>query len=606
MLAFLAMMSYTEGILPQKGKNMKKLITLALALLIAALALTACTNHNHSKYDNDSTYHWLVCDSENCADEGAKEYHSYNDFRFNASGDKEYTCTVCGYVYTEAHTHNYSEWSSNAGKHWQICTAEGCTKSTAREDHSFSFTKVTKEPALGEAGEELYTCVDCGRTKTQSLPALPDKMSESEWKNSFLFDNVRVDYISNCGDLGQFEGYRLIDGELILDVMDEEETYFDRSILSDMDFSDYYSYFTNEGNGVYKAENVYVSEDGFEIVYDEIMITFEDGKIASIIYSIDMGESFGTWLQGYYYSMWDEVTVEEPTPAEKMSEEDWIAAFELENLVIDYSLSSEDIDFYYYGYYVVMGDVVYDVCEDMVFETDRSELSVVDFADYYDFFTVIADGMYYAESLTASEDGYKYELTEVEIWYDEEGLPYYISYCIDMGEDIGNLLAEYILYDWGEAGADDLPEEEDTSVIEMILDRDNFINYYVDERYNKDQMIYRFAYYDFDGADYSICKTDEWWNETTEEGTYVNAGLVKCPGVTLLLSIDPADFIGEGIYNANYVYAGDASLPKNFDGLGNSPTGLFFETDDYGNLSILVITLDNGDEYEYHFYLYGD
>ena len=85
---------------------MKKLITLALALLIAALALTACTNHNHSKYDNDSTYHWIVCDSENCADEGAKEYHSYNDFRFNASGDKEYTCTVCGYVYDPAENDN--------------------------------------------------------------------------------------------------------------------------------------------------------------------------------------------------------------------------------------------------------------------------------------------------------------------------------------------------------------------------------------------------------------------------------------------------------------------------------------------------------------------
>ena len=549
---------------------MKKLITLALALLVAALTLTACTNHNHSKYDNDSTYHWIVCDSENCADEGAKEYHSYNDFRFNASGDKEYTCTVCGYVYTEAHTHNYSEWSSNAGKHWQICTAEGCTKSTAREDHSFSFTKVTKEPALGEAGEELYTCVDCGRTKTQSLPALPDKMSESEWKNSFLFDNVRVDYISKYGDLGQFEGYRLIDGELILDVMDEEETYFDRSILSDMDFSDYYSYFTNEGNGVYKAENVHVSEDGFEIVYDEIMITFEAGKIASIIYSIDMGESFGTWLQGYYYSMWDEVTVEEPTPAEKMSEEDWISAFELENLVIDYSLSSEDIDFYYYGYYVVMGDVVYDVCEDMVFETDRSELSVVDFADYYDFFTVIADGMYYAESLTDYEDGYKYELTEVEIWYDEEGLPYYISYCIDMGEDIGNLLAEYILYDWGEASVE-LPGGDYYEELSSALSKENFsrydcwIDYYVNDDCEED------TYYIFNGKYYDIIRYEN-GNEILETGEANNAGIVKMPVVSYLLNLDIDDFYYD-YENEYYVYVGGEI--KNFDGDGSTATDLF-------------------------------
>ena len=96
---------------------MKKItsLILAIALLIGSVsALTSCTieNHEHT-YANDWTYsdesHWKAATCEH-DEKGSLGDHTYDNANLK-DGIFVYTCNVCGYQKTEAHTHDYGEWS---------------------------------------------------------------------------------------------------------------------------------------------------------------------------------------------------------------------------------------------------------------------------------------------------------------------------------------------------------------------------------------------------------------------------------------------------------------------------------------------------------------
>ena len=135
-----------------------------------------------------------------CIDEGYESEHSpiedheYGDPvttapTYEAGGYDTYTCTKCGYSYTDNETakleHKYSdEWSSDSTKHWRRCIDSGYTNLRTDEGpHEYNIYKYTVDPTYTAIGYDVYGCI-CGRTEiTNRVPKLEHKYSEA-WTTS--------------------------------------------------------------------------------------------------------------------------------------------------------------------------------------------------------------------------------------------------------------------------------------------------------------------------------------------------------------------------------------------------------------------------------------
>lgn len=176
--------------------------------LTCGYTLTAKLGHTH-KYDtrwtSDETGHWYACSG--CDDRKDFKEHSYD-----GSCDPE--CNICGFLTSAAHSYS-GTWLSDENGHWDVCTI--CQAKSNPEPHipgpeaqhciacNFALTparqhlhesqgswvtdadKHWKTCACGEKtdvathiwddGEKqedsttLYTCEDCGFTRTEGEPA---------------------------------------------------------------------------------------------------------------------------------------------------------------------------------------------------------------------------------------------------------------------------------------------------------------------------------------------------------------------------------------------------------------------------------------------------
>ena len=91
------------------------------------------------------------------------------------AGVKTFTCTDCGYSYTEeipkTTDHEWSDWSPNGdGTHTRAC---GCNANETN-DCSYDNGVVTEEPTHVEPGTKLFTCTVCGHTYEEEIPTTPD------------------------------------------------------------------------------------------------------------------------------------------------------------------------------------------------------------------------------------------------------------------------------------------------------------------------------------------------------------------------------------------------------------------------------------------------
>lgn len=96
----------------------------------------------------------------------------------NISGST-YTGTISAYEVTEGALEYYI--SASDGRNTATSgTAKSPNKIRIDIEHNFDEGSISKNPTCTEAGEMLYTCLDCGQTKTVEIPALGHDYS-TEW-----------------------------------------------------------------------------------------------------------------------------------------------------------------------------------------------------------------------------------------------------------------------------------------------------------------------------------------------------------------------------------------------------------------------------------------
>lgn len=137
-------------------------------------------------YSSDETGHWHSCTL--CDKKLDFETHTLNDGVVTleptetTEGIRTFTCTVCGYISTEAipvinpdHTvHLFGiKWFSDSSYHWHECTVCGVHSDT--EQHNENNVVDSVKPTATTAGTRTYSCSVCGYTvRTETIPPIND------------------------------------------------------------------------------------------------------------------------------------------------------------------------------------------------------------------------------------------------------------------------------------------------------------------------------------------------------------------------------------------------------------------------------------------------
>ena len=124
---------------------------------------TSDASWSHSFSDNwfiSADGHWHQCLA--C---GAKKDEAAHTSNANN------ICGLCQFVTSnETHYHDFgSAWVSSDDAHWHECS---CGLKETLELHNWNEGEETKPATESEEGEMLYTCGDCGKTKTEKIAKL--------------------------------------------------------------------------------------------------------------------------------------------------------------------------------------------------------------------------------------------------------------------------------------------------------------------------------------------------------------------------------------------------------------------------------------------------
>ncbi len=139
------------------------------------------------KWKNNPDEHWHECTV--CGDKKDIDKHNWDDGKVTKeptcteAGEETYTCEDCKLTKTETIPagHKYDDkWKNDPDEHWHECTVCGDKKDT--DKHNWDGGKVTKDPTCTEEGNKTYICNDCGRTKTETIPA-GHKYDDTKWEN---------------------------------------------------------------------------------------------------------------------------------------------------------------------------------------------------------------------------------------------------------------------------------------------------------------------------------------------------------------------------------------------------------------------------------------
>ncbi len=195
-------------------------------------------------WSHDDTNHWRAATCQHTGETTDFGPHKWDDGQIikdaghNVNGEKQYTCTVCGFQkteviagqpheynqevvsdqylaaaatcttpaqyyyscvcgqagtetfsYGEAKGHTFSDqWSSDENQHWKAATCEHTNERIKVAEHIWSPGVITTQPTATTKGVKTYTCTVCGRTKTEEVePSTHQHTFTDKWSGNSTY-----------------------------------------------------------------------------------------------------------------------------------------------------------------------------------------------------------------------------------------------------------------------------------------------------------------------------------------------------------------------------------------------------------------------------------
>ena len=158
-------------------------------------------DHQSNDWKSNETEHWQVC---TCGAVFHKAEHSGG----TATCTEKAKCAVCGAEYGDALGHDFTtSWTHDDNEHWKQCSR--CDAKDDVSPHTWDSGTITTAPTCTKAGEETYSCTECGATKTEPIEA-----TGHSWKSDWTSDathhwhecaNENCDVTDNAGKKGYAE-----------------------------------------------------------------------------------------------------------------------------------------------------------------------------------------------------------------------------------------------------------------------------------------------------------------------------------------------------------------------------------------------------------------
>ena len=166
--------------------------------IVSGLLVTIQVDHKYNeKWSSNGSGHWHECA---CGEKSEVSDHIYGDWTVTTiptctmKGEKERTCSVCGYINKAEIEANGHEWASGytvdkeascteegtKSIHCSVCDAidESTVEAIPKIDHKYGAWKVTKEAACTEDGSKEKVCSVCEDKVTEVIPATGHKWNE--------------------------------------------------------------------------------------------------------------------------------------------------------------------------------------------------------------------------------------------------------------------------------------------------------------------------------------------------------------------------------------------------------------------------------------------
>lgn len=357
-------------------------------------------------------------------------------------------------------------------------------------------------------------------------------MTEDEWKAAFDFSNVTVTMAQTYSEDGephtQNVTYRFVEGHLyglFDDKWQMAPDGYEASITYMFDFSDEFSEFTFD-NGVYKATRIVLDTTNtgmpsdVSVTAENIVVTIANGKVSSINYggSTTHGDDVSSGVVELTFS--DYGTTEAPVIEELLTEDEWEAAFDFENVTISLEEGEsiaeiEDVGTLY----------VYDGDWYMEYEGQVADLSMLgmqsivqatlDFSDYFDEFEY-NDGKYTCALIEVNipiQGDVEFE--NIEITFDGTRIEM-ITYYSDDGYEV--LFCRATFSDYGTTEEPDVAQPD--SATNATYNGNGIISFEYPDNFTRDDSSGGYANDSIYSSNFivqTLPKTNEFNNMTADE-----------------------------------------------------------------------------------------
>lgn len=198
-----------------------------------------------------------------------------------------------------------TEWSKDEASHWHACTGENCQEIIDKADHTWDEGSITTKATQEADGVRTFTCTVCAQTKTEAVAFTG--LSEEDWNAAFksaVFENFAYKEVSNTTHSGvsvnSESEYKFTEDEAWVKITiagESNEAYApdtasaiqlrSQLIASIKDLTPYKSYEYDPTTKTYKATKP-IEIASYEASTSDITLTFADGKLVEIKYSISL------------------------------------------------------------------------------------------------------------------------------------------------------------------------------------------------------------------------------------------------------------------------------------------------------------------------------